>query len=287
MTTLVNTVGAPSAKIEWQSINWKAAQETVNRLQMRIAKATKLGRHNKAKALQWLLTHSFHAKILAIRRVTQNKGKNTPGVDHVIWKTPKQKMSAVNSLRRRGYKSSPLRRIYIPKKNGKLRPLGIPTMTDRAMQALHLLALEPISETLADKNSYGFRPKRSLHDAIGQCFIVLSRKTSAQWILEGDIKACFDEISHEWLRNNVIMDKKILEQWLDAGFMEKEVFQRTLEGTPQGGIASPCLANIALDGLEETILALGKQKDKLHFVRYADDCAPRTLTSNKRVKGTA
>ena len=271
MTTLVPTVGAPSAKIKWQSINWKTALKIVNRLQVRIAKAIKSGHHNKAKALQWLLIHSFFAKLLAVRRVTQNKGKNTPGIDHVIWKTTKQKMLAVDSLKRRGYKSSPLRRIYIPKKNGKLRPLGIPTMADRAMQALHLLALEPISETLADKNSYGFRPKRSLHDAIGQCFMNLCHKTSAHWILEGDIKSCFDKISHEWLRNNVIMDKMILKQWLDAGFMEKGIFHNTSEGTPQGGIASPCLANIALDGLEETILAIGNQKDRLHFVRYADD----------------
>lgn len=270
--TIVNfTIGAPSTKIKWQSINWKTAREIVNRLQIRIAKAIKSGRRNKAKALQWLLTHSFYAKLLAVKRVTQNKGKNTPGIDRVIWKTPQQKMRAVDCLKRRGYKSSPLRRIYIPKKNGKLRPLGIPTMLDRAMQALHLLALEPISETLADKNSYGFRPKRSLHDAIEQCFKTLCQKSSAQWVLEGDIKSCFDKISHEWLRNNAIMDKRTLEQWLDAGFMEKDLFHKTSEGTPQGGIASPCLANIALDGLEETIRAVGKQKDKLHFVRYADD----------------
>jgi RNA-directed DNA polymerase len=270
-TRTTSTVGAPSAKTEWQSIDWKTAKEYVNRLQVRIAKAIKLGHYNKAKALQWILTHSFYAKLLAVKRVTQNKGKNTPGIDHVIWRTPRQKMRAVYSLKRRGYKASPLRRIYIPKKNGKLRPLGIPTMLDRGMQALHLLALEPISETLADKNSYGFRPKRSLHDAIGQSFKALSHKISAQWILEGDIKACFDTISHTWLRNNVIMDKKILEEWLGAGFMDKDLFHTSLEGTPQGGIASPCLANIALDGLEKAILALDKPGNKLHFVRYADD----------------
>ena len=177
MTTMDSTVGAPSARmIKWTSINWRTIQNFVYRLQIRIAKAIKLGHFGKAKALQWLLTHSFYAKLLAVRRVTQNKGKNTPGVDGVVWKTPKQKMQAVYSLKRRGYKSSPLRRIYIPKKNGKLRPLGIPTKTDLAQQALHLLALEPISETLADRNSYGFRPKRSLHDAIEQCFNALAKK---------------------------------------------------------------------------------------------------------------
>lgn len=272
MTTMTSTVGASSTKTTaWTSINWKTAESFVYRLQVRIAKAIKLGRYGKAKALQWLLTHSFYAKLLAVRRVTQNKGKNTPGIDGVVWKTAKQKMQAVNSLKRRGYKSSPLRRIYIPKKNGKLRPLGIPTKTDLAQQALHLLALEPISETLADKNSYGFRPKRSLHDAVGQCFLVLSRKHAARWILEGDIKACFDKISHEWLRKHVFMDKKILEQWLKAGYMEKGIFHDTEEGFPQGGAASPCLANQALDGLEKAIHAVGKKGDKLNFVRYADD----------------
>lgn len=272
MTTMASTVGAPSAKsITWTSINWKTIEEFVYKLQTRIAKAIQLGRYGKVKALQWLLTHSFYAKLLAVRRVTQNRGKNTPGVDGIVWKTPKQKMKAVYSLKRRGYKSSPLRRIYIPKKNGKLRPLGIPTKTDLAQQALHLLALEPISETLADKHSYGFRPKRSLHDAIEQCFKALAGKHSAQWILEGDIKACFDKISHEWLQKHIIMDKGILKQWLNAGYMEKDVFHDTTEGFPQGGAASPCLANLALDGLESAILAIGKEKHKLNFVRYADD----------------
>jgi len=273
MTTSVNpTVGAPLASsYNWQSINWKAMEETVNKLQMRIAKAIRLGLYNKVKALQWILTNSFAAKLLAVKRVTQNKGKRTPGIDHVIWKSSEEKMQASLNLKRKGYRASPLRRIYIPKKNGKLRPLGIPTMIDRAQQALHLLSLEPIAEILADKNSYGFRPKRSLHDAIEQCFIALARKTSGKWILEGDIKACFDEISHEWLEKHVIMDKKILKEWLKAGFMEKDVFHQTTFGTPQGGLASPCLANLTLDGLEKAVLSVGKRKNQLNFVRYADD----------------
>jgi RNA-directed DNA polymerase len=237
MTTQNPTVGAPSARfMNWKLIKWSEVKNQVRRLQLRIAKAIKLRRYDKAKALQWLLTHSFFAKLLAIKRATRNKGKNTAGVDGVTWKTNRQKTQAVTSLKRRGYKSSPLRRIHIPKKNGKLRPLGIPTMLDRAQQALHLLALEPIAEIQADKNSYGFRPRRSIQDAIEQCFIALSKKIAPRWILEGDIKACFDKISHQWLLNNIMMDKFILEQWLKAGFIEKDMFHSTTEGTPQGGL---------------------------------------------------
>lgn len=273
MATIANArVGAPRAKIrEWQSIDWRAAQEIVYKLQKRIAKAIKVGSYNKVKALQRILTHSCSARVLAVKRVTQNKGKNTPGVDRVIWKTPKQKMQAVEDLKSRRYKAKPLRRVYIPKKNGKLRPLGIPTHKDRAMQALHLQALDPVAETLADRNSYGFRSKRSLHDAIEQCFKILCHKTSAEWILEGDIKACFDEIGHEWLKKHIIMDKTVLKEWLNAGYMEKNVFYQMTKGCPQGGIASPTLANMALDGLEKAILATAERGQLIHFVRYADD----------------
>lgn len=265
-------VSAPLARrISWKLIHWDSVHQLVRRLQLRIAKAIKLGCYGRAKALQWLLTHSFYAKLLAIKRVTQNKGRNTPGIDRIIWRTPRQKMQAVKFLKRRGYRSLPLRRTYIPKKNGKLRPLGIPTMIDRGQQALHLLALEPIAETKGDKHSYGFRPKRSIHDAIAQCFIALARKSSAQWILEGDIKSCFDKISHTWLEGNTMMDKKVLKQWLKTGYMEKNIFHRTESGTPQGGIISPTLANISLDGLENILKDMAKSKDKIHYLRYADD----------------
>ncbi|MCB1115313.1 MAG: group II intron reverse transcriptase/maturase [Chlamydiia bacterium] len=273
MTTVKKTlIGASSARIKtWDAINWRIVEIHVQRLQLRIAKAIKVGRYNRAKSLQWLLTHSFYAKLLAVKRVTQNRGKNTPGVDRIIWKTNKLKMQAAKALRRRGYSPQPLRRIYIPKKNGKRRPLGIPTMTDRSQQALHLLALDPIADILADKNSYGFRPKRSTHDAIEQCFKVLAGKHSARWVLEGDIKSCFDKISHEWLVKYANMDKEILRKWLKAGYMEKKAFHQTEEGTPQGGIISPTLANIALDGLEMAIKTASQKGYKINLVRYADD----------------
>jgi RNA-directed DNA polymerase len=188
--------GAPlHNKVNWNAIDWQKANRNVNRLQARIVKATQEGRWNKVKTLQHLLTHSFSAKALAVKRVTENSGKHTPGVDGETWNTPKKKARAISSLRQRGYHPNPLRRIYILKKNGKMRPLGIPTMKDRAMQALYRLALDPIAETTADCNSYGFRLQRSTADAIEQCFNILAPKRSACWILEGDIKSCFDRTS--------------------------------------------------------------------------------------------
>jgi RNA-directed DNA polymerase len=255
----------------WKTIDWSLVGQEVRRLQMRIAKAIQAGRHRRAQALQWLLTHSRAAKLLAVHRVTTNRGAKTPGVDNVIWRSDKQKLHAAINLKRHGYKPRPLRRHYIPKPNGKLRPLSIPTMHDRAMQALYALALAPIAETLGDKNSYGFREGRRCADALEQCFTVLSRKTSAQWVLEGDIRACFDEIDHEWLLQHVPMDKQLLRAWLKAGYWEKGQLFPTAAGTPQGGLISPLLANFALDGLEG-VLQLGSQRsDKIHFVRYADD----------------
>jgi RNA-directed DNA polymerase len=237
---------------------------------MRIVKATQVGRWNKVKTLQRLLTGSFSGKALAVKRVTENEGKKTAGVDRQLWSTPEAKSHAVQNLNKRGYKPLPLRRVYIPKSSGEMRPLGIPTMKDRAMQALYLLALEPVSETKADRNSYGFRPERATQDAIGHCFVLLSRKTSAQWILEGDIKGCFDNISHEWLIDNIPMDKKILHKWLKAGYIHKRNLYPTEAGTPQGGIISPTLSNMTLDRLQ-TELKKFRRQDKVHMVRYADD----------------
>jgi RNA-directed DNA polymerase len=226
------------------------------------------------------LTHSFAAKVVSVKRVTENQGKNTAGVDGILWKTSASKWRAAQTLQSRGYRPAPLRRVYIPKSNGKLRPLGIPTMRDRAMQALYLLALEPVAETTADSNSYGFRRKRSTADAIMQCFRALSMNKSAHWVLEADIKGCFDAISHEWLKEHIPMDKTILCQWLKAGFIDKSTFHATEAGTPQGGIISPVLANMALDGLEQLLKQHFPRRrkvnnkeycPKVNLIRYADD----------------
>lgn len=268
--------GAPQS---WDAIQWRRVERNVRATQIRIAKATKEGDWRRVKALQRSLTRSFSAKASAVRRVTENQGKRTAGVDRELWDSPEVRWQAIGRLKRRGYRPLPLRRVFIPKANGKERPLGIPTMLDRAMQALHLLALEPVSEGTSDPNSYGFRTNRSTADAMSQLFLNLSKKASAHWILEADIKGCFDHISHDWLESNVPMDKAILRQWLKAGVVFQGQFQATEAGTPQGGIISPTLANVALNGLERQLVEFlgtklgvaNTKKSKVNVVRYADD----------------
>src|SRR3989441_7366547 len=278
MTAEMQAAGAASHdEMGWHAIHWQAVNQEVRRLQVRIVKAQQQGKWGKVKALQHLLTHSFSGKALAVKRVTENQGKRTPGVDGEIWKTPQKKAEAIETLKQREYHPRPRRRIYIPKSNGAQRPLSIPTMKDRAMQALYLLALDPIAEIQADPNSYGFRRERSTADAIEQCHTVLSNRAGAEWILEGDLKACFDRISHNWLVAHAPMDKTILSKWLKAGFIEKRVLKPTEEGTPQGAICSPVLANLTLDGLEAKLrekypkASNASRKAKANLVRYADD----------------
>lgn len=269
---------------QWKSIDWKKAEAEVSRLQARIAKATQEKKWNTVKRLQYLLSHSYYAKALAVRKVTTNKGKHTPGIDKELWNTPAVKMRNVLILTDKGYKAKPLRRVFIEKPGKKKkRPLGIPCMYDRAMQALYALALDPVSETTADEKSFGFRRGRSAQDACEYIFTALSRRTSPEWVLEGDIKGCFDHISHDWLIDHIPMDKSVLKQFLKAGFVFQNELFPTDEGTPQGGVISPILANMALDGMQKVLSdrfhtnRLGKidlrfkNAHKVNLVRYADD----------------
>jgi RNA-directed DNA polymerase len=263
--------GPQGATAHWSSIDWAKIRRHVRRLQARIVKAVRAGKWHRVRCLQRLLANSFAAKLLAVKRVSSNRGKRSAGVDGLVLETPAQKWRQAQQLNAKDYKPKPLRQTYIPKKNGKRRPLGIPVQADRPLQALELLALDPVSETLADKCSYGFRQGRCAQDAMAACFQALCQQTSAEWILEGDIRGCFDHLDHTWLVEHVPTQKGKLRAWLQAGYLERGMFQPTAKGTPQGGIISPTAANMALDGLEGRLKTHFKGRHKVHLVRYADD----------------
>jgi RNA-directed DNA polymerase len=267
------------APTEWAAINWRRSQKNVRVMQSRLAKATQESDWRRVKALQRWLTRSFSAKALAVKRVTENQGKRTAGVDRELWDSPQQKYAAIARLKMQRYRPLPLRRVYIPKSNGKLRALGIPTMRDRAQQALHLLALDPVLESMSDPNSYGFRKNRSTADAMSQIFIKMSQKVSAQWVLDADIEGFFDNISQTWMLDHIRMDQSILRKWLESGVVDRGQLVATTAGTPQGGVISPALANWTLNGLESGLMAhLGAKwgtsriwRLKVGVIRYADD----------------
>ena len=265
----VKTCAAPDAICRWEDINFHLAEKRVKKLQMRIAKARKEGNSQKVLNLQHKLIHSFYAKALAVKIVTTNKGKHTPGVDGIVWRTSEDKWQAISELNRRGYKPKPLDRVYIPKPGGGLRPLGIPTMKDRAMQTLYKLALEPVAEVTADFHSYGYRHSRCARNAIIRCADILSDSPGFVWVLEADIKSCFDNISHEWVLEHVPMDRDTLRKFLTIGYVENKKPYPVEKGIPQGGSISPIICNMVLDGLENVL------KDRfcadVHFIRYADD----------------
>lgn len=271
--------------LKWQNINWTAVEGQVRRLQERIFRAAQNGEHAKVKNLQKLLVRSTAAKMLATRQVTQqNQGKHTPGVDGVVVDTPEARVQLLQEgLSLKGYRPKPVRRVYIPKANGKTRPLGIPTVKDRVMQAIVKFALEPEWESRFEANSYGFRPGRSTMDAITAIHTTMNQRGSSQWVLDADISGCFDNISHADLLNRIPVFTKVIRRWLKAGIVELGRKSESLAGTPQGGIISPLLANVALDGLERLFgaedargnpVAPAKRKGLnrgLSVVRYADD----------------
>jgi RNA-directed DNA polymerase len=280
MTAGVTRTGALSpATVAWHTIKWYAVHRTVRRLQARMVKAVQAGRWGKVRAWQPLLPHACSGKALAVRRVTENDGRQPPGVDGLLWDTPAKKTRALEELRQRDYRAHPLRRIYIPKtgSTNRWRSLSMPTMHDRARQALSLLTLDPIAETLGDPHAYGFRKERAPADALEQCCNVLARRHAPQWILAGDMRACFDECRHAWLGAHIPRERAILQKWLQAGVMDKQVLSPTATGGPQGGICSPVIANLALDGLEKVVKVYASlpsqraQRAKVHVVRFADD----------------
>ncbi len=293
----------PSKEPQWTSTRWKKVENIIANLQHRIAKATLEGNYRKIRNLQRLLVRSLSARLKAVRQVAQeNKGKFTPGIDGELWTTPKLKLEAAFILHKRS-KTKPLRRIYIPKKDGSLRPFGIPVMLDRARQALWNLALIPVVETTSDPVSYGFRPYRSCWDAHAQLQVVLSR---AQWILDADIRKCFDTISHDWLLANTPMETKILKSWLKGGFLDSGNFFNTEDGTPlylESGVISPTLANHVLNGMQGVLkkafprkqvpssssrtLYRNRNSSGINLVRYADDfiVTGRSSRQLERVKG--
>ena len=252
----------------WNNLNWQKIRRKVMSFQRRIVKACHERNNDKLAALEYLVSNSFNAKALAVRIVTDTKGSRTAGVDHQRWDTAGQKYKAILQLKTDKYFPSPYLRAYIPKADGKSRPLSIPTLFDRAVQTLYRFYLEPIAEAGADINSFGYRRWRSTLDAIKECYRVLCR--GAQWVIEGDIAGCFDNISHDWLLANIPMDKTNLRSILKCGY--KEYRGRHIEpiaaGVAQGGPLSPILCNMALDGISSIIK---RQSEDLEMVRYADD----------------
>ena len=266
-------------RTDWNTIDWKHANQNVRNLRQRIFRASQEGNLKKVRSLQRLMLKSYSNTLLSVRRVTQiNKGKETAGIDNIIVKTPAARGELVDELMTfQPWRAQPAKRVYVPKSNGKWRPLGIPTILDRCLQTRVKNALEPFWEARFEGTSYGFRPGRGCHDALEKIHTVASHRKKV-WILDADIAAAFDTINHEFLLKAIqgFPARELIKQWLKAGYVEYGKLYDTEAGTPQGAVISPLLANIALHGMEA---ALGISSETTHnqraIVRYADDVRRR------------
>ncbi len=273
-----NDIGAETPLQNWATLNWKPIQKRVRNLRQRIYRASQNHQWNRVRSLMKLMLRSYSNLLLAVRRVTQiNAGKQTAGIDGQTALTPEQRVALVNEMRECSpWRVQPVKRIYIPKSNGKRRPLGIPCVGDRVAQAIVKNALEPVWEAKFEAHSYGFRPGRSVQDAMAQCHLRLRvgrRSPNNRWVLDADIRGAFDNISHDYILQAIgrLPGRQLIEQWLKAGYVESEIFHATTSGTPQGGLISPLLANIALDGIDQLLKQGNPKSTQYGFIRYCDD----------------
>jgi len=269
----------PERRTDWDAVDWRRAHRNVRNLRQRIFRATRAGDIKRVRSLQKLMLRSYSNILVSVRRATQtNAGKNTPGVDKIVVKTPRARGELVDLLDTfQPWRSLPVRRVYIPKPNGKQRPLGIPTIRDRCLQAMVKNGLEPEWEARFEGTSYGFRPGRGCQDAIARVYTLATTTGRKKWVLDADIQGAFDNIDHDFLLKTIgqAPGRALVRQWLKAGVMEEGVVHDTTTGTPQGGVISPLLLNIALHGMEAAVGVRynpnGTIKGKRAVVRYADD----------------
>lgn len=275
----VRDVNVTERTTDWNNVNWRDCNRIVKNLRQRIFKATQDGKLRKVRSLQKLMMRSYSNIVLSVRKITQiNRGRKTPGVDKLVIKTPVARGILVEALTKFiPWKPLPAKRVYIQKSNGKKRPLSIPSIIDRCLQAIVKNALEPAWESKFEGTSYGFRPGRSTHNAIAKVFTIARSTNKKKWVLDADIEGCFDNIAHETLMKTIgnFPARKLIHQWLKSGYMDKGGFHNTKAGVPQGGIISPLLANIALHGMESALDIKYKKRGDLissrAIVRYADD----------------